>query len=172
MNWSDVGKTLRNIAGDSLPAIGTALGGPAGAVVGEALSHVLGTDSTPDAVAAALNPQSLIQLKQIEANLQVAQIQADSAAATGQLAVNKVEAGNASIWVSGGRPAVIWVCAASFAWTFLFQPIVACVVAIMGLHVTLPVLDNSAMMPVLTGLLGLGGMRTFEKLKGVNGQHG
>jgi len=104
--------------------------------------------------------------------LQVQQMTLASQERIAQMDVNKAEAGNASVWVSGGRPAVIWVCAASFAWTFLLQPIAAFVVAVAGLHVTLPVLDNSAMMPVLTGLLGLGGMRTFEKLKGVNGQHG
>jgi hypothetical protein len=104
--------------------------------------------------------------------LELAQMQAQTAADAAQTSVDQAEASNANVFVSGGRPAVIWVCAASFAWTFLLQPIAAFVVAVAGLHVQLPVLDNNAMMPVLTGLLGLGGMRTYEKLKGVNGQHG
>jgi hypothetical protein len=77
MNWSDVGNKLRSIAGVSLPAIGTALGGPAGAAVGVMLGKALGTDTTPDAVAAALDPEAAVKLRQIEADLSKAQIDAD-----------------------------------------------------------------------------------------------
>ena len=77
MNWSDVGNKLRSIAGVSLPALGTALGGPAGAAIGVALGKALGTDPTPDAVAAALNPDAAVKLKEIEADLGKAQVSAD-----------------------------------------------------------------------------------------------
>ena len=167
MNWSDVGKTLRSIAGDSLPAIGTALGGPAGAAVGFALSRALGTDSTPEAVAAALNPQSLVQLKQIDADLEKTQIQADSAASTGQIEVNKAEATNESLFVSGWRPAIGWSCALAFAWTFVIAPLVAYSATLAGWKGSLPSLDLNQLMPVLLGMLGLGGMRTYEKVSGV-----
>jgi hypothetical protein len=69
MKWSDVGEKLREIAGGSLPAIGTALGGPAGAAIGLALSKILGTDATPDAVAAAMNPDAMVRLREIEVDL-------------------------------------------------------------------------------------------------------
>lgn len=77
MKWSDVGDKLRSIAGISLPALGTALGGPAGAAIGVALGKALGTDPTPDAVAAALNPDAAVKLKEIEADLAKAQVSAD-----------------------------------------------------------------------------------------------
>lgn len=172
MNWSDVGKTLRSIAGDSLPAIGTALGGPAGAAVGYALSRALGTDSTPEAVAAALNPQSLVQLKQIDADLQKTQIQADSAASTGQIEVNKAEATNESLFVSGWRPAVGWSCAAAFAWTFILAPMVTYGASLMGHPLSLPALDLSQLSPVLMGMLGLSASRTVEKINGVKMRSG
>lgn len=85
MNWSDVGNKLRSIAGVSLPAIGTALGGPGGAAIGVMLSKALGTDATPDAVAAAIDPEAAVKLQQIEADLAKAQIDADAA---GMQAVN------------------------------------------------------------------------------------
>lgn len=171
MKWSDVGNALRNIAGDTLPAIGTALGGPAGAAVGVALSKVLGTDATPDAVAAALNPQVMVQLKQIEADLQKSQIEADSAASTGQLEVNKAEAGNESLFVAGWRPAIGWTCALAFCWTFVLAPLVAYGAALGGYAGKLPSMDLSQLTPVLLGMLGLGGMRTYEKVKGVSAGH-
>lgn len=77
MKWSDVGEKLREVAGASLPALGTALGGPAGAAIGVMIGKALGTDATPDAVAAALNPDAMVKLRQIEADLTKAQIGAD-----------------------------------------------------------------------------------------------
>jgi hypothetical protein len=85
MKWADVGNKLRDVAGAALPAIGTALGGPAGAAVGVMLGKAMGTEATPDAVAAALSPDALVKLREVEADLQKAQIDADSA---GVLAVN------------------------------------------------------------------------------------
>jgi hypothetical protein len=75
----------------------------------------------------------------------------------GQLEVNKVEAASKSFFVSGWRPAVGWVCVAGMAVNFLVVPFVP----------TIAPLDTGTMMPVLMGMLGLGGMRSFEKSKGV-----
>ena len=79
--------------------------------------------------------------------------------ALSQIEVNKTEA--AAGWFRGGwRPAVGWVCAAGFAVNFLISPIAA------GFGIGIPQADVGVMMPVLTGMLGLGTLRTFEKVKG------
>lgn len=78
--------------------------------------------------------------------------------ALAQIEVNKAEASTG--WFRGGwRPAVGWVCAAGFAVNFLVSPIAA------GFGIDIPQADVGVMMPVLTGMLGLGTLRTFEKYK-------
>jgi len=85
-----------------------------------------------------------------------------------QLDVNVAEASNPSIWVSGARPAILWVGAAIFAWTYLFQPMIVFVLTVAGHPVPqLPVLDTSYVMGILGTMLGFGGFRTVERLKGV-----
>ena len=167
MKWSDVGRAVTG----SLPFLGAALGGPAGGAVGVLISKALGVDQTPEAVTAALSPDSLVKLREVEADLQRAQIQADSAAATGQLEVNKVEAANTSLFVAGWRPAIGWTCALAFLWVFVASPIVVFSARMSGYLGAFPTVDISQMMPVLLGLLGLGGMRTLEKIKGVDAGH-
>ncbi len=85
-----------------------------------------------------------------------------------QLEVNAVEAKHSSIFVAGWRPAVGWACAVIFAYNFLFQPFLLVLLEIFG-HpiVNLPKLDFEQVLTVLCGLLGLGGLRTIEKIKGV-----
>lgn len=79
--------------------------------------------------------------------------------ALAQIEVNKTEA--AAGWFRGGwRPAVGWICAAGFGVNFLVSPLAA------GAGIVIPQADVGTMMPVLTGLLGLGTLRTFEKVKG------
>lgn len=91
----------------------------------------------------------------------------------GQLAVNMQEAKSESAFVSGWRPFVGWVCGAALAWEYLIKPFFV-FVAVAGDLMTadqiamLPMLELSVMMPVLMGMLGLGGMRSYEKLKGAN----
>jgi hypothetical protein len=154
-----------------LPAIGTGLGGPAGGAVGLLIAKALGVDSTPDAVNAALTPDAIVKLHEVDADLQKTQIEADSAAAVGQLDVDKAEASNASVFVAGWRPAIGWTCAAAFAWTFVLAPMVAYGAKLGGANVALPIMDISQLMPVLLGILGLGGMRTYEKVNGIKAGH-
>jgi hypothetical protein len=88
-----------------------------------------------------------------------------------QMAVNQEEAKNENLFVSGWRPFVGWVCGAAFAYQFLVQPFAIFAITASGIHFdfhVLPKLDWSDMMPVMIGMLGLGGMRTAEKFKGVN----
>ena len=84
-----------------------------------------------------------------------------------QTEINKVEAANSNVFVSGWRPFIGWTCGAAFAYHFVLQPILVFVLAAFGVAVTLPVFSMESLMTVLMGLLGLGGLRTLEKFKGV-----
>ena len=82
----------------------------------------------------------------------------------GQMEINKVEAANPSIFVSGWRPAIGWICGAGFAVQFVIGPLAEWGAALAGHPVKFPQMDTGTMMPLLLGMLGLGGLRTAEKL--------
>ena len=85
-----------------------------------------------------------------------------------QLEVNKSEAAHKSIFVAGWRPFVGWVCGVSLAYHFILAPILQFGFALSGMEQELPEFDFSQLSTVLMGMLGLGGLRTFEKMKGVS----
>ena len=85
----------------------------------------------------------------------------------GQLDINKVEAANPSVFVSGWRPFIGWVCGTACAWNWIGLPVVKTACIILGYTVVLTPADLSEMMPVLLGLLGLGTLRTIEKINKV-----
>mgnify|MGYP005994169571 CR=1 FL=1 len=88
--------------------------------------------------------------------------------ALAQIEVNKAEAASNSIWKGGWRPFVGWVCGTAFAYHFVVQPLAIFGLAAYGLEVPpLPDFDMGQLMTVLMGMLGLGGLRSFEKYKGV-----
>lgn len=85
-----------------------------------------------------------------------------------QAAVNQAEASSGSIFVAGWRPFIGWVCGAAFAYKFVFQPFLIFILVACGSTFDvkqLPVLDWSEMSSVLLGMLGLAGMRSFEKMQ-------
>jgi len=85
----------------------------------------------------------------------------------GQLDINKEEAKSPSIFVSGARPFIMWVCGFGCMWNWLLLPIAKVVLVLLGITVPVSPADLSEMMPLLLGMLGLGGFRTLEKLNGV-----
>ena len=85
----------------------------------------------------------------------------------GQLDINKVEAANPSVFVSGWRPFIGWVCGLACAWNWMGLPVAKMIIAIYGHQVDLAPANLTEMMPVLLGMLGLGGLRTLEKINGV-----
>ena len=85
-----------------------------------------------------------------------------------QLDINKTEAAHRSLFVAGWRPAVGWTCTAALAYSYVLEPILTFGLAQSGYLVDLPAVDISQMMPVLMGMLGLGGLRSWEKVKGVS----
>lgn len=88
--------------------------------------------------------------------------------AKGQIGVNSVEAASSSLFVAGWRPFIGWTCGAAFAYKFVLAPAAAFAMTAAGHPIELPVLDFTEMSTVLLGMLGIGGMRTIEKIKGVS----
>jgi len=88
--------------------------------------------------------------------------------AKAQLEVNKVEAAHKSLFVSGWRPAVGWVCVLGMFGNFITIPFSNFVLALFGLNIVIPLVPLETMMPVLMGMLGLGAMRTYEKKNNVH----
>lgn len=85
-----------------------------------------------------------------------------------QLDINKQEAAHRSVFVAGWRPFIGWACGIALAYTYVLQPVLIFVLAQTGHLVQLPTMNLGEMMPVLMGILGLGGLRSFEKFKGVS----
>ncbi len=90
----------------------------------------------------------------------------DANLASSQIDVNKAEAQSDKLFVSGWRPFIGWVCGAAFSWEYCFKPLLVFLLVASGHPVpVLPELGLTEMMPVLMGILGLGGLRTYEKIK-------
>lgn len=111
----------------------------------------------PDATAAAAAKLELFKLQQTGELQQIA----------GQLAINQAEAASSSVFVAGWRPAIGWCCGAGLGWNYILRPAVVAGMAIAGHPVELPPADMGELMPILIGMLGLGSLRTVEKIKGV-----
>ena len=89
-------------------------------------------------------------------------------AAMAQVETNKEEAKHRSVFVAGWRPFIGWTCGVALAYHFVLHPIILFAVAITGVAIPdLPAFDMESLMTVLLGMLGLGGLRTFEKTKGL-----
>jgi hypothetical protein len=84
-----------------------------------------------------------------------------------QAQTNLEQAKHSSIFVAGARPAIMWICAFGLGWQFVFQPIAVWILALTGSGIALPVIQTEGLMSLTMALLGLGGMRSFEKSKGV-----
>jgi len=88
--------------------------------------------------------------------------------AKGQLEINKEEAKHRSLFVAGWRPFLGWILATAMGWHFVFAPATMFFCAYLGVTIPeLPVFDMDSLMTVLLGMLGLGGLRTAEKIKGI-----
>ena len=86
----------------------------------------------------------------------------------GQLEINAKQAAHPSVFVSGARPAFMWIGAASFAYSTMLQPVLTWVsINAWGWGTPPPAIETDLLWIVITGLLGIGGMRTYEKKSGV-----
>ena len=84
-----------------------------------------------------------------------------------QAQTNLEQAKHPSIFVAGARPAIMWFCAFGLGWQFVFQPVAVWVLAVTGADIVLPVIETEGLLSLTLALLGLGGMRSFEKSKGI-----
>lgn len=84
-----------------------------------------------------------------------------------QIEVNKVEAAHRSIFVAGWRPFIGWTCGVAFAFMFVVAPIMEWSAPMTGLQISPINIETGPLMTVLLGMLGLGGLRTYEKQKGL-----
>ena len=85
----------------------------------------------------------------------------------GQLAINAAEAASPNVWTSGWRPFIGWVCGSACAWNWMLLPCAKFAFMAAGHPVALSPADLSEMWPLLMGMLGLGTLRTVEKVRGV-----
>ena len=96
-------------------------------------------------------------------------LETELAIATGQIETNKIEAASTSFFRGGWRPAVGWVCVTGLAVTFVARPLLPWAASLLGLTAPpIPALDIGELMGLLFGMLGLGGLRTAEKMKGIS----
>lgn len=107
-------------------------------------------------------------IERAKAQLELAKLEQSGALAemVAQTDINKVEAANASVFVSGWRPAVGWTCVGGLVYTFVAWPLITWSSTIWQFPVP-PTLDMGTLITLLGGMLGLGGLRTYEKINGV-----
>lgn len=117
----------------------------------------------PDKGAADAAKLEMIRLAQ---QGDLAQINADVAIATAQSETNKAEASSTRLFVAGWRPFVGWICGLAVGFKFIGGPTLFMIAQALGHPVELPVIETSELWPLLLGMLGLGGLRTVEKVKG------
>jgi hypothetical protein len=112
-----------------------------------------------------------LALLQMQQSGQLAQLTADTQLAQAQDEINKAEAANASSFVSGWRPFIGWICGAAIGYMLLLRPILPWVIAVVGGKPVPPMPEVSLndVLMLLGPMLGLGAMRTVEKIQGVAG---
>ena len=90
------------------------------------------------------------------------------AANLAQIDLNKQEAAHQSMFVAGWRPFVGWTCGVALAYHFLIAPLLGFVLVLYGIDTPMPEFEFSQLSTILMGMLGLGGLRSYEKMKGVH----
>lgn len=119
----------------------------------------------PDKDSADKAKLALMELSQKGELQQIAQ---DFELAKSQIAVNQEEAKNSNFFVSGWRPAVGWVCVAAYAYNYLIMPLGTWASRLIDISApALIALDTGELTTLLFGMLGIGGLRTYEKIKNV-----
>jgi hypothetical protein len=112
------------------------------------------------------NPQ---ERKRVQDELEREMSEIVNTSIEGQLETNKIEAAASTIFVAGWRPFIGWICGMSILWTYLAQPVLTWTLAKCGVDVSsfpAPQVDN--LFELVVAMLGLGTLRTFEKVKGVS----
>lgn len=115
----------------------------------------------------AAKMQAQMELARLQQTGELAELDFFRQVAVAQAATNTAEAQKGGFF-SGWRPSIGWVCAAGFAYQYLVRPMLPWCLQVAGLEVpAMPELDTGEIMGLVFGMLGLGGLRTYEKKKGV-----
>lgn len=110
-----------------------------------------------------------LKLSELAASGDIAKLNAEVQLLIGQMDINKIEASSKSLFVSGWRPFVGWVCGFGVAWNFVIQPLISWIAFLFDVDLMgAPRLDISDLMTLLLGMLGLAAQRTYEKRHGVH----
>ena len=159
---------------DALPVIGTFLAGPIGGLAGSAITFLAekfgASEKTVDGIKNAISgmkPEDLLRAKQIDLEFQKFCLENDIKLDLAQIAVNVEEAKSASVFVSGWRPFAGWVGGIAFAYAAILEPMMRFISQVgFNYQGPFPVIDTMLTMQVLFGILGLSGMRSYDKTKG------
>lgn len=135
--------------------------------IGEGVSIL--ANGLRSAITGEISPESKAQIEKLI-------IQADSLDRQSQTEINKIEAAHKSIFIAGWRPFIGWICGVSLGMNFIIFPMAEWYMGYLemlgfGVRIILPKLDMGQLIPLVFALLGIGGMRTYEKLKNVQGRH-
>jgi hypothetical protein len=106
-----------------------------------------------------------------QAEIEQRLIELDYAITKAQTDINLEEAKHPNIFISGWRPFIGWVCGAAITYNFILNPLTIWILKLNHIEIMPPPIDTGSLYPLIMSLLGLGGMRTYEKFKNVNGKH-
>lgn len=138
------------------------MGGIAGLLLGPVMEIIKRVIPDPEKQAELqmemVKLQSDDQMKELDAQLQMAQ---------GQMQTNAAEASNSDMFVAGWRPFIGWICGCAFGAQLVFCPFITAILGMFGKTIVFPQMDMNMIVTVLGGMLGIGGMHTIEKIKGV-----
>ena len=137
------------------------LGSILGASLGDAFKEIMSVFKVDPTTAL----QNRTELEKIQYELQgklIDQI-------TAQIEVDRQEAQNANMFVAGWRPAIGWICGAGLGIQFIINPLATWIAALAHHPIAFPTLDLGTLLTLLLGMLGLGGMRTYEKVNSAPG---
>ena len=109
-----------------------------------------------------------LKLLELQRSGELATLAAETELAKAQIAVNQESAKHGSLFVSGARPFILWMCGAAFGYATILEPVGRFIATVAyGYTGAFPAIDTQLTFQLLIGLLGLGGFRSFEKVKGV-----
>lgn len=170
MDWKSLAGKLASIG---LPLLGTAIAGPGGALVGKGIAAALGLgeNATPEQTATALGNmtgEQLVALRALEVDLAKAEIKAVSDSDANQTSLIGKDIEQGGFFQRGWRPGAGWICVLGLGYAFLLRPILPWAVQVFGITNVppLPPIDVMELLVLLGGMLGLGGLRTKERLAG------
>lgn len=166
MGWQDA---IASVA----PALATALGGPLAGTAVAFLSKELGLDGTTTQdvanAVAGMTPADMLKMKDLDNQFKLQMAQQGISLQLAQIATNTEEAKSVNWFVAGWRPAVGWIGGLGLLYAAFLLPLMQFIATVYGYKGGFPVLDTTITMQVLFGLLGIGGLRTIEKVKGAEG---